>query len=109
MKSANGKMAKHAALAFVKRTLERCQEYQETGKSCFNEPLFRDIFISGCSQLGDVQAMDSIADGESGKHEVRPSGTFLLMPGLQGWEGVRNLGLGACFAAVRLQWFCAIF
>ncbi|XP_071911147.1 uncharacterized protein [Coffea arabica] len=73
MKSANGKMAKHAALAFVKRTLERCQEYQETGKSCFNEPLFRDIFVSGCSQLGDVQAMDSIADGESGKHEVRPS------------------------------------
>lgn len=73
MKSASGKMAKQAALAFVKRTLERCQEYQETGISCFNEPLFRDIFLSGCSRLGDVQAMDSIADGESGKHEVRPS------------------------------------
>ncbi|KAL3535574.1 hypothetical protein ACH5RR_004035 [Cinchona calisaya] len=73
MKSASGKMAKQAALAFVKRTLERCQEFQETGKSCFNEPLFRDIFLSGCSRLVDGLAIDFIAAGESGRHEVRTS------------------------------------
>lgn len=78
MKSASGKIAKQASLAFVKRTLERCQEFREIGKSCFNEPLFRDIFLSGCSR----QAIDSITDVESGKHEVRPSGTLLLRPAI---------------------------
>ncbi|KAL3532650.1 hypothetical protein ACH5RR_006171 [Cinchona calisaya] len=75
MKSASGKMAKQAALAFVKRTVVRCKEFQDTGKSCFNEPLYRDIFLSGCSQLGDGQTGDSI-DGEAGKHEVRPSASL---------------------------------
>nr|CAB3463585.1 unnamed protein product [Digitaria exilis] len=36
-KSAN-KAAKQLALAFAKRTLARCQKFDETGKSCFNEP-----------------------------------------------------------------------
>ncbi|KAL6619846.1 hypothetical protein ACP70R_031949 [Stipagrostis hirtigluma subsp. patula] len=36
-KSAN-KAAKQLALAFAKRTLVRCQKFEETGKSCFSEP-----------------------------------------------------------------------
>ncbi|XP_062230490.1 uncharacterized protein LOC133928258 isoform X2 [Phragmites australis] len=36
-KSAN-KAAKQLALAFGKRTLARCQKFDETGKSCFSEP-----------------------------------------------------------------------
>lgn len=83
MKSASGKMAKQAALAFVKRTLGRCQEFEVSGKSCFNEPLFRDMFLSGVSRLADSRTMDSVADGEFGKiqgntssslNEVRASG-----------------------------------
>lgn len=76
-------MAKKAALAFVKRTLERCQEFEVTGKSCFGEPLFREMFLSRSLQLGDAQQMDITRDGESENHygsvsrcsrEVRISG-----------------------------------
>lgn len=86
MKSASGKMAKQAALAFVKRTLERCQEFEDAGKSCFNESLFRDMFHSGVSRIADGQTMDSTPDSEMGKlhgnastclNEVRASGISL--------------------------------
>ncbi|XP_052199332.1 uncharacterized protein LOC127806225 isoform X3 [Diospyros lotus] len=73
-KSASSKMAKQAALAFVKRTLERCQKFEDTGKSCFSEPLFRDMFRSGLSHLNDAQPGDSNADGESGKQYASTSG-----------------------------------
>ncbi|CAK9177122.1 unnamed protein product [Ilex paraguariensis] len=76
-KSASSKMAKQAALAFAKRTLERCHEFEETGKSCFSEPLFRDMFLSGSSRLNDAQATKTISDGESGKLYVNTSGCSL--------------------------------
>ena len=81
-------MAKQAALAFVKRTLERCQHFEDTGKSCFSEPLFRDMFISGSSRLNDAQQTDFATDGESSKQyantpgcslEVRVSGTSFVV------------------------------
>ncbi|CAH9110437.1 unnamed protein product [Cuscuta epithymum] len=69
----SGKIAKQAALAFVKRTLERYQEFEETGKSCFNESLFKEMFMSGISHFGDGQ-LDSITDGEPGSSgDARPS------------------------------------
>lgn len=78
-------MAKQAALAFVKRTLEQCHKYEETGKSCFSEPLFRDIFLSGFNNNSARQA-DSTIDGESSKGyasirylEGRISGIFLFL------------------------------
>lgn len=40
---------KHAALSFVKRTIARCQIYEEAGTSCFDEPPFKDMFISATS------------------------------------------------------------
>lgn len=85
MKSASGKMAKQAALAFVKRAMERYQEFEDTGKSCFDDPLYKDMFLSGVSRLIDGQPLNSSTDNESGKlHlgasgcsvEVRTSGTW---------------------------------
>lgn len=66
-------MAKQAALAFVKRTLERCREYEVTGKSCFSEPLFREMFLSRSSHLRDAQQIDATRDGESVKHNGNSS------------------------------------
>ncbi|RAL37099.1 hypothetical protein DM860_004021 [Cuscuta australis] len=72
----SGKMAKQAALAFVKRTLERYEEFEETGKSCFNESLFKEMFFSGISQFCDGQ-IDLITDGEPGSSgDARPSGSM---------------------------------
>ncbi|KAF8388780.1 hypothetical protein HHK36_025460 [Tetracentron sinense] len=57
--------AKHAALAFVKRTLERCQTFEDTGNSCFGELIFRDMFLSMSSHLNDAECIDTITEGES--------------------------------------------
>lgn len=73
-KSASSKIAKQAALAFVKRTLERCQQFELTGKSCFSEPLFREMFLSRLSQFSDAQQIDASTDGESGKLYINASG-----------------------------------
>ncbi|XP_059634804.1 uncharacterized protein LOC132277087 isoform X2 [Cornus florida] len=75
-KSVSTKMAKQAALAFVKRTLERCQKFEDTGKSCFSEPLFRDMFLSGLSHFNDAKPVDA-ADGETDKQYVNTSGCSL--------------------------------
>ncbi|XP_042051001.1 uncharacterized protein LOC121796265 isoform X1 [Salvia splendens] len=74
MKSASGKMAKQAALAFVKRTMERYREFEETGKSCFDDPLYKDIFLSGVSCLVDGQPLNSSTSNESGKLHLGESG-----------------------------------
>lgn len=85
MKSASGKMAKQAALAFVKRTLERCREFDVTGKSCFGEPLYKEIFLSGVAHLGDIQAVNSSADNESGKQQFNTSGCSIEVR-TSGWS-----------------------
>ncbi|KAK9156732.1 hypothetical protein Scep_003306 [Stephania cephalantha] len=41
-KSGFGKISKKAALAFVKRTVARCQKFEDTGASCFSEPGLQD-------------------------------------------------------------------
>ncbi|XP_010262016.1 PREDICTED: uncharacterized protein LOC104600644 isoform X2 [Nelumbo nucifera] len=66
-KSANSKLAKHNTLAFVERTLERCHRFEDTGESCFNEPVFRDLFLSVSSRLNDAECMDTatLTEGES--------------------------------------------
>ncbi|VVB11109.1 unnamed protein product [Arabis nemorensis] len=53
-KSSANKISKQAAFAFVKRTLERCRQFEETGKSCFSESTFRNILISGLIQIQDT-------------------------------------------------------
>ncbi|KAJ4952124.1 hypothetical protein NE237_028956 [Protea cynaroides] len=63
-KNSSSKMAKHGALSFIKRTLERCQNYEDTGKSCFNEPVFKDLFHSVPSCINDAECIDTLAGGE---------------------------------------------
>ncbi|KAF8401033.1 hypothetical protein HHK36_014336 [Tetracentron sinense] len=64
-KSTSSKMAKHVALAFVERTLERCQTFEDTGRSCFSEPIFKEIFLSVSSHHSDAECIDTITEGES--------------------------------------------
>ncbi|KAL2586845.1 hypothetical protein AAZV13_13G079000 [Glycine max] len=49
-KNTSNKMAKQAALGFVKRTLGRCHQFEDTGKSCFSDPLFKDMFLAESSK-----------------------------------------------------------
>lgn len=60
-------MAKQAALAFVRRTLDRCHKFEETGTSCFSEPVYRDILLSMASNVNGTRQAEAIADGESTK------------------------------------------
>ncbi|XP_050364819.1 uncharacterized protein LOC126783391 isoform X2 [Argentina anserina] len=66
-KSSSNKMAKQAALAFVRRTLDQCHKYEETGTSCFSEPIYRDILLSVASNVNGMRQAEAIADGESTK------------------------------------------
>ncbi|OIV97375.1 hypothetical protein TanjilG_07127 [Lupinus angustifolius] len=59
-KNPSSKMAKQAALGFVKRTLERCHQFEDAGKSCFNEPLFKDMFLAASSQLSILRQLDGM-------------------------------------------------
>ncbi|XVE97949.1 hypothetical protein REPUB_Repub03eG0062900 [Reevesia pubescens] len=66
-KSSSNKMIKQAALAFVKRTLDRYHVFEDTGKSCFDELVLREMFLSGSSRLNGARSVDIPTDGESGK------------------------------------------
>ncbi|KAM0939709.1 hypothetical protein DsansV1_C19g0156301 [Dioscorea sansibarensis] len=67
--------SKQNAMAFAKRTLARCKEFEETGKSCFSEPALREILFSAppnCSNLKYVapdegQELGSVGNGLSDK------------------------------------------
>ncbi|CAN6912344.1 hypothetical protein Bca4012_087042 [Brassica carinata] len=52
-KSSANKISKQAAFAFVKRTLARCREFEETGKSCFSESTFKNTLVTGLTQIED--------------------------------------------------------
>ncbi|KAI3955892.1 hypothetical protein MKW98_006252 [Papaver atlanticum] len=88
-KGASGKIAKQAALASVKRTLEQCQKFEKYGESCFNEPVFQDLFRSRSSNLKVSECVDSIIEGESANlytgtrsSEVKVSGTHHIPPSI---------------------------
>ncbi|KAG8487560.1 hypothetical protein CXB51_018505 [Gossypium anomalum] len=76
-KSSGNKMIKQASLAFVKRTLDRCHKFEDTSRSCFDEPMLRDMFLSGSSHLNGAQSIDSPTDTESGKPSTKSSTRFL--------------------------------
>nr|XP_027189598.1 uncharacterized protein LOC101491556 isoform X3 [Cicer arietinum] len=40
------KVSRPVALAFMKRTLARCRTFEETGKSCFLDPVFKDVLFA---------------------------------------------------------------
>lgn len=81
-KSSSNKLAKQAALAFVKRTLNRCHKFEHTGKSFFSEPSFREIYSSWSVNPNSERQPDPV-EGESEKSyasiqslEARVSGVY---------------------------------
>ncbi|KAL6853349.1 hypothetical protein ACP4OV_019378 [Aristida adscensionis] len=54
------KAAKQIALAFAKRTLARCQKFEETGKSCFREPFLWSVLSA------PLPKNDTVAGGPPG-------------------------------------------
>nr|XP_048325119.1 uncharacterized protein LOC107410028 isoform X1 [Ziziphus jujuba var. spinosa] len=83
-KGAVRKVSKQVALAFVKRTLDRCQKFEETGNSCFTDPVLRDVMFSAPSCNSDIKSIDCIGSGTasntcnevSHQAEVRGSGAI---------------------------------
>jgi hypothetical protein len=69
-KNSNNKISKQAALAFVRRTLERCHQFEKTGKSCFSEPEIKDMFIAGLAT-----AEDTLMDKEYNTSTSTPMGS----------------------------------
>ncbi|KAG2298386.1 hypothetical protein Bca52824_034858 [Brassica carinata] len=69
-KNSANKISKQAASAFVKRTLERCRQFEETGKSCFSEPEIKDMFIARMAT-----ADDTLADKEDNPSTSTPIGS----------------------------------
>ncbi|KAI4352910.1 hypothetical protein L6164_007117 [Bauhinia variegata] len=49
------KVSKQVAMACMKRCLARCRKFEETGRSCYMEPVFKDVLFS-------VPAHDNCAD-----------------------------------------------
>jgi hypothetical protein len=47
---------RHAAVSFVKRALARCRNYEEVGISCFDDPTFKDMFLSATSHRSSLDA-----------------------------------------------------
>ncbi|KAE9602472.1 hypothetical protein Lal_00049639 [Lupinus albus] len=71
VKNPSNKISKQAALGFVKRTLDRCQQFEGTGKSCFKESLFKDMFLAASSQFSIVQQLDGM-EADSSKPCASP-------------------------------------
>ncbi|XP_061361596.1 uncharacterized protein LOC133305398 [Gastrolobium bilobum] len=60
-KNSSNKMAKLAFIqGLVKRTLDQCLQFEDTGKSCFSEPLFKDMLLAASSQLSMVRQLDGM-------------------------------------------------
>ncbi|KAI4334242.1 hypothetical protein L6164_018956 [Bauhinia variegata] len=77
------KVSKQVALAFLKRTLGRCEKYEETGNSCFSEPALQSIMFSAPPCDNDAKSADCIVSGTASntcykaphQMEARKSGT----------------------------------
>lgn len=64
-KSAGNKVAKQAALAFVKRTLDKCQKFDETGKSCFSEASLKERLFCTSSRETDTKPLNEVIEGDT--------------------------------------------
>ncbi|KAG1369685.1 hypothetical protein COCNU_15G000510 [Cocos nucifera] len=62
-KSGVSKVSKQVALAFAKRTLARCQKFEQTGRSCFSEPAFCDVIFAAPPYSSDAKYADGITSG----------------------------------------------
>ncbi|KAK8544419.1 hypothetical protein V6N13_056200 [Hibiscus sabdariffa] len=62
-KSAVRKVSKQVALAFIKRTLDRCRKFEETGNSCFSEPALQDVLFSVQPSSNEAKSVECIGSG----------------------------------------------
>ncbi|XP_027365814.1 uncharacterized protein LOC113872452 isoform X2 [Abrus precatorius] len=72
------KISRPVALAFMKRTLARCRKFEETGKSCFLEPVFKDVLFAAPTHdncAGSVVAAN-LSLPQNSRQESAPSGYF---------------------------------
>ncbi|XP_022729015.1 uncharacterized protein LOC111284573 isoform X2 [Durio zibethinus] len=81
-KSAVRKVSKQVALAFVRRTLDRCRKYEQTGSSCFNEPALQDVMFSVPPCGNEAKSVDCIGSGtasntcnETSNHQAEARGS----------------------------------
>ncbi|KAJ6410178.1 hypothetical protein OIU84_009638 [Salix udensis] len=60
-KSTVRKVSRQVALAFIKRTLARCHKFEDTGRSCFNEPALQQVIFSAprCNNTKSVGCVGS--------------------------------------------------
>ncbi|CAN8230033.1 unnamed protein product [Cochlearia groenlandica] len=77
-KSSANKISKQAAFAFVKRTLERCRHFEETGNSCFSESTFKDMLIAVLTQNEDNPTDKEEVPSASTPMGSQPSSSFAL-------------------------------
>ncbi|KAF9684699.1 hypothetical protein SADUNF_Sadunf04G0145700 [Salix dunnii] len=62
-KSTVRKVSRQVALAFVKRTLARCRKFEDTGSSCFGEPLLQEVIFSAPPCNNDTKSVDCVGSG----------------------------------------------
>ncbi|MBA0650576.1 hypothetical protein Goklo_017979 [Gossypium klotzschianum] len=104
-KSAVRKVSKQVALAFVKRTLDKCKKFEQTGTSCFSEPALQDVMFSVPPCSNEAKSVDCIGSGtasnicnETSNHqaEARGSGavssTFERFDTSDAHPGIHNKG-----------------
>lgn len=59
-KGGASKHLKQTALAFGKRTLARCRKFEDSGISCFSEPVFQEIIFSAPPRGNDAEPLTSV-------------------------------------------------
>ncbi|GLU19187.1 hypothetical protein SLE2022_354500 [Rubroshorea leprosula] len=57
------KVPKQVALAFIKRTLARCQKFEEEGISCFSDPVLEDVMLAAPPCSNDTKSVDCVGSG----------------------------------------------
>ncbi|KAG6778205.1 hypothetical protein POTOM_018059 [Populus tomentosa] len=62
-KSTIRKVSRQIALAFGKRALARCRKFEDTGSSCFSEPVLQEIIFSAPSCNNDAKSVDCVGSG----------------------------------------------
>ncbi|KAL3838187.1 hypothetical protein ACJIZ3_022778 [Penstemon smallii] len=72
------KVSKQVALAFARRTLARCQKFEDSGISCFSEPALRDIVYAAPPRFDESELLTgpnlALANGYQSDHTFAKSG-----------------------------------
>ncbi|KAJ7981161.1 Spectrin beta chain, brain 3 [Quillaja saponaria] len=95
-KSAARKVSRQVAMAFLKRTLVRCKNYEETGNSCFSEPALQNIVLTSPSYNNDTNSADYVRSGTASNtcnevsHQVEARKSGSVSRSLERYNSLRN-------------------